>query len=85
MEKITYVITDKMGLHARPAGLLVKLAQKYKAKIMVQKGDQTNDAKKIFGVMSLAAKQRDQLDFFIEGEDENAAAAALQSFLRDNL
>ena len=85
MKEITYKITDAMGIHARPAGLLVKKASEYKSEIFVSKGDKTVDAKKIFGVMSLGAKCDEEIKFTIKGEDEEKAAEELQKFLADNL
>ena len=55
MKEIKYVITDREGIHARPAGLLVKEANKYASSITLSKGSQSGDAKRIFAVMGLAA------------------------------
>ena len=57
MITFTYTITDASGIHARPAGLLVKQAAGFPCAITLQKGEKTADAKRIFAVMSLAAKQ----------------------------
>lgn len=58
MKEFIYVIQGNEGIHARPAGLLVKEDQKYTAEVKLQKGGRQADAKKIFSVMSLAAKKR---------------------------
>lgn len=56
MKQFSYVITDKEGIHARPAGLFVKQAGKFSSKITIAKGEKTGDAKRIFAVMGLGGK-----------------------------
>lgn len=85
MKEFTYVITDKEGIHARPAGLLVKEAMKYQSAITLHKDDKTGDAKRIFAVMGLAAKQGQELRVTVEGADEDTAAAAIETFLKENM
>lgn len=85
MKEFTYVITDPEGIHARPAGLLVKEAGKYKSSITLVKGDKKGDAKRIFAVMGLVAKKGDSITLKIEGEDEDEAMTALEAFLKENL
>ncbi len=85
MKEITYKITDEVGIHARPAGLLVKKASEFESEISVVKGDKTVDAKKIFGVMSLGAKCGEEIKLIINGNDEEKAAAELTKFLAENL
>lgn len=85
MKEFTYVISDPQGIHARPAGLLVKECAKFTSKITLKKGDKQGDAKRIFAVMGLAAKAGEELVVTIEGEDEEAAASAIEAFLKENL
>ena len=85
MLKFDYVLTDKDGIHARPAGLFVKQASTFKSKISVIKGEKQADAKRLFAIMGLAAKQGDTITVVTEGEDENEASASLQEFLKENL
>ena len=85
MKTFDYTITDREGIHARPAGLLVKEAGRYQSTITIQKGERSADAKRIFAVMGLAAKKGEQLHFTIEGPDEDAAAAGIEAFLKENL
>lgn len=47
MKNFSYVITDEVGIHARPAGLLVKEAKKYQSKITVDKGGKKAEATKL--------------------------------------
>lgn len=85
MKEFTYVITDKEGIHARPAGELVKLAKTFGSSIHVEKDGKKADAKKVFGLMGLGAKQGHEITIRIEGEDEAAAAEAIGTFLKENL
>ena len=85
MKTIVYTITDELGIHARPAGMLVKEAAKFQSKIMVASPKKEVDAKRIMGVMSMGAKKGDPLKVTIEGPDEDAAAEAIEAFLKANL
>ena len=85
MKEIIYKIKDEIGIHARPAGLLVKKAAEFQSDIKISKGDKTVDAKKIFGVMSLGAKCGDQVKVVINGNDEDSAAEELRKFFEENL
>ncbi|MCP1103127.1 phosphocarrier protein HPr [Aequitasia blattaphilus] len=85
MKNFNYVVKDTLGLHARPAGLLVKEAGKFESTIMVHtKGKQAN-AKKLLALMSLAVKQEDEVAVTIEGADEDVAAQAMEVFFQTNL
>ena len=85
MKTVEYTITDELGIHARPAGLLVKEAAKFASSIKIAGPTKEVDAKRIMGVMSLGVKQGDTVRLTIEGEGEAAAAEALEQFLKDNL
>lgn len=85
MKQFSYTITDPEGIHARPAGEFVKVAKAFESKITIAKDGKSVDAKKIFGVMGLGAKQGHVIEVTAEGADEAAAAAALEDFLKNNL
>ena len=85
MKEIKYTITDPLGMHARPAGMLVKAVTPYASKITVTAPTGTADAKRLMALMRLAAKQGMELTFAIEGADEEKAAVELQAFLAANL
>lgn len=86
MKEFTYVITDSEGIHARPAGELVKKAKEYASSVTIIKEEKKADAKKLFGLMGLGVKQGMEITVQVEGEDdEEAAAAALEAFLKENL
>lgn len=85
MKEFTYVITDKEGIHARPAGALVKEAAAFPCSATIAKGDKEVDAKRIFGVMGLGAKCGEEITVRTDGEKEDEAIAALEAFLKSNL
>ena len=85
MKEFKHVIADPMGLHARPAGMLVKAVAGYASKITVTAPTGTADAKRLMGLMRLAAKQGMELTITVDGADEEKAAAELQAFMAENL
>jgi len=87
MKSFDYVIKDELGIHARPAGLLVKEVKKYKdtSKMTLTKGDKSSDLTKLMNLMSLAVKCGDKVTVTVEGGDEEAVAAAIEAFLKANL
>ena len=85
MKEIKYVITDPLGMHARPAGMLVKAVAPYASKVTVTAPTGTADAKRLMALMRLAAKQGMELTITIDGADEEKAATELLAFLRANL
>lgn len=85
MKEISYVIKDEMGIHARPAGLLVKTASQFSSKIIIEKGTAKMDAKSILGVMALGAKHGDEIKITFEGVDEAEASDTILAFLINNL
>lgn len=85
MKTVTHVIADPLGLHARPAGLLVKLAGDFESAIVVTTSTGTAEAKRIMALMRLGAKQGTLLTVTCSGPDEEAAAEAIRRFLTDHL
>lgn len=85
MQTFTHVIMDPLGLHARPAALLVKEASAYHSSITVTTPIGSADAKRIMALMRLGAKQGTELTFTVDGDDETKAATSLKSFLKENL
>ncbi|MGN0321772.1 MAG: HPr family phosphocarrier protein, partial [Oliverpabstia sp.] len=80
-----YTITDEVGIHARPAGLLVKEAKKYDSVIKVTKDDKSAEAKKLMALMGLGVKKGDTVTVSVEGGDEDTVAAKMEEFFRNNL
>ena len=85
MKEFQYTIKDEQGIHARPAGLLVKEASGFRSDITLEVNGKAGDAKRIFAVMALGAKCGNTLTVQAEGEDEAEAAAAMEAFLKANL
>ena len=85
MQQFSYVITDEIGIHARPAGMLVKVAKNFKSKITLNGKEKTADATKLMAVMSMGIKCGDTVEVSVEGEAETAAAAELETFFKENL
>jgi phosphocarrier protein len=85
MRTFNYVITDELGMHARPAGGLVKEASQFLADIMIRKGDRQVNAKRLLSVMGLAIKKGEEICITADGEDEAEALIAIETYLRKNL
>ncbi len=87
MKEFMYKIKDEVGIHARPAGMLVKEAEKYKSEIMLKNtaNEKVAAAKKLFAVMGLAVKCGDEVCVSADGEDEDAALSGMKAFFEDNL
>ncbi len=85
MRTIDYVITDPEGVHALPAGGLVKLAQSFSSTITAKGNGSEADVKHVFGLVGLGVKCGQTLSITFQGEDEDLAADALLRYLKDNL
>ncbi len=85
MKKFNYTIKDEVGIHARPAGMLVKTAGKFSSGINIKCGEKTADAKKLFSVMGLGAKCGSEVTVTAEGTDESEAIDEMKSFFDNNL
>ena len=82
MKTFDYTVKDELGIHARPAGLLVKQISGVKSSvtIAVKAKDRSADAKRLMAVMKMAVKQGDVVTVTIEGEDEDVVFEAIQKF-----
>lgn len=85
MKSFDYTITDEIGIHARPAGILAKKAKEYASRITITKGGKTAEAQKLMAVMSLGVKKGETVTVLAEGEDEEKAAADMETFFKENL
>ena len=85
MKSFNYTITDPVGIHARPAGLLVKEVKNYASLITVSKDGKSVDAKKLMMLMGLGVKCGDEVTVEVTGEDEESVVAALEEFFKANL
>ena len=85
MKSFSYTVKDELGIHARPAGILVKQAAGYQSSVKIAKGEKSADAKRIFGVMGLGVKTGEEVTITVEGADEDTAAVELETFFKENL
>lgn len=85
MKEFSYIIKDEIGIHARPAGLLAKEANRFSSKITIEANGKTADATRLMAVMGLGVKTGAQVTIKAEGDDEDAAIAKLQEFMEANL
>lgn len=85
MRNFQYVIKDEVGIHARPAGLLVKEAKKYESKITLTKDGKSAEATKLMAVMGLGVKCGQTVDVSVEGADEEIACEAVKTFFEADL
>ena len=85
MKTFDYTIKDELGIHARPAGMLAKTAKSLDSEITVTKGGKTVGAKKLMALMGLGVKCGETVTVEVEGADEDTAAAALETFFKENL
>ena len=84
MKQFDYTITDPLGIHARPAGLLAKEAKKFSSACTITKNGQTKKLSQLMMLMSLGVKQGDTVTITADGEDEDAAIEALKAFFQAN-
>ena len=85
VKEFKYVIKDKDGIHARPAGLFIKEATNFPCTVTISKGEKEVDAKRILGVMGLCVKCGEEITIKAEGEREEEAIEVLSKFLEVNL
>lgn len=86
MKQFHYTITDSLGIHARPAGMLAKAAKTYAdTEITITVGDKTAKATQLMKLMSLGVRQGSVVTVAAEGPSEDAAIAAMDDFFTANL
>ncbi|WGI36341.1 HPr family phosphocarrier protein [Mesomycoplasma lagogenitalium] len=83
MEKVTVTISDPIGLHARPASQISKVAAKFKSDIKISTTTNSANAKSLLNIMSLAAKQGQEITLEANGEDEKEAIEKLVETLEE--
>lgn len=84
MKTFSYIIKNELGIHARPAGMLVKTAKGFESAITLETGGKTASATKLIAVMTLGAKRGDVVTVTVEGADEENAAAEMERFFGEN-
>ncbi|HMU96420.1 MAG TPA: HPr family phosphocarrier protein [Elusimicrobiota bacterium] len=76
----TFTVLNKMGLHARPAAMLVRILQKFESHVRIRKDDQEVDAKSIMGILTLTAEFGSKLTVLADGADEHQVIESLTDF-----
>lgn len=84
MVSFDYTIKDEMGLHARPAGVMVKRLKEVPAAVSVLCQGRKADGKKLFQLMGMAVKCGETVTVEIDGEGEEALRDELLAFFEDN-
>ena len=85
MRTFEYTITDEVGIHARPAGVLAKKVKEFASTVTITKDGKSADVKKLMAVMALGVKQGQTVTVTVEGEDDELAAAEMETFFKENL
>ena len=85
MKNFSYVITDEIGIHARPAGLLVKEAKKYASKVVIRANGKSAEATRLMAIMGMGVKCGQTVEVEITGDDEETAFEGMKAFFEENL
>lgn len=85
MKNFSYTIKDEVGIHARPAGVLVKEAKKYESKITISSNGKSAGATKLMAIMGLGVKCGQTIDVTVDGADEDTAVEEIKKFFETNL
>ena len=85
MKEFQYTVKDACGIHARPAGLLVKTVKGFASSVTLEKDGKSCDMRKLMAVMGLGIKQGETITVTVEGEDETVASEEIAAFLNENV
>ena len=85
MKTFEYTVTDEMGIHARPAGLIAKAAKELSSEIVISKDGRSAVCTKVMAIMGLGVKCGDRITVTINGGDEKAAEKAMRELFEANL
>ena len=87
MKEFQYTITDPIGVHARPAGLLAKAAKGLDSTITITKADGSKSAAatKLMAIMGMGIKSGETVKVTVEGGSEEANCAAMEQFFKENM
>ena len=73
------VVQNKMGIHARPAAMIVRITNKFKADVFVEKDEEQVNGKSIMGLMMLAAGKGSKVKFIATGDDAPQMLAEIEA------
>ena len=85
MKSFDYTIKDELGIHARPAGLVVSEAKKFTSTITIKAGEKSANATRLMAIMAMGVKNGQDITVTAEGDDEDAAIEAMKQFFEANL
>ena len=85
MKSFTYVITDEIGIHARPAGLLVKEAKKYASRVVIRANGKSAEATRLMAIMGMGVKCGQTVEVEVAGDDEDEAFEGMKAFFEEYL
>ena len=85
MKTFDYTIKDAMGIHARPAGLLVKEAKKYASKVVIKANGKSAEATRLMAIMGMGVKCGQTVEVEVTGDDEDTAFEGMKAFFEENL
>ena len=85
MKTFQYTIREELGMHARPAGLILQLAKEFRSSIIVSNKGNVGDLKRLMSVMGLEIQYQDTVTVTVEGPDEDVAAEEMLAFFEENL
>lgn len=85
MKSFSYTVKDELGIHARPAGMLVKEVKNFQSKVTLEKDGKSVDASRLMAVMGMGVKKDQTVTVTVEGNDEDAACEAIKAFFETNL
>jgi len=84
MQSFEYTIKDEMGLHARPAGQMVKLIKAMPAQVTIRCGERSADGRKLFAIMGMGVTQGETVTVEVSGEGEESLCGELMEFFETN-
>lgn len=73
------VVQNKMGIHARPAAMIVRITNKFKSEVFVEKDEEQVNGKSIMGLMMLAAGKGSKVKFIVTGDDASQMLGELEA------
>lgn len=85
MKTFDFTVTDELGIHARPAGLIAKTAKEFSSEIVISKDGKNAVCTKVMAVMGLGVKCGDRISVSVSGGDEEAAEKAMRELFDNNL
>ena len=85
MIEFSHTVKDPNGMHARPAGLLVREASRFSSEIMIENEGKKASAKKLISLLSLSVKCGNTIRVTVIGEDEARAAEVLSVYMKERL